>query len=143
LAGILNFKPRAFSQLWPLALLAAMLASGCSTPRAQLSRCQDAFDQNQHERALAVARQLEDDLPRLEPAERARYAYIRGMTDHRIGYDLEARHWLIIADAMEKQFPGSLPTEWTAKLAETLTPLNEAVYRDGNEALRNRSALAH
>jgi len=139
----LNPKPRAFLLLPLLASLAALTASGCSTPRAQLSRCQDAFDQNQHERALAVARQLEDDLPRLEPAERARYAYIRGMTDHRIGYDLEARHWLIIADAMEKQFPGSLPTEWMAKLAETLTPLNEAVYRDGNEALRNRSALAH
>ncbi len=105
-------------------------------------RCQDAFEQNQHERALAVARQLEDDLPRLEPAERARYAYVRGMTDHRIGYDLDARHWLMLADAMEKQLPGSLPAEWAAKLAETLPPLNEAVYRDGNEALRNRSALS-
>jgi hypothetical protein len=122
-------------------LLACVLAAfGCATYQDDLVRGERAFEGSEHERALAIFRVLEPDLGRLSEAERARYAYLRGMTDVRIGYKAEARHWLSLGEALEQRTPGSLPPDWTKRLAETLKGLNEEVYASGIEGLTNAAA---
>ena len=59
------------------------------------------------------------------------------MTDYRIGYKAEARHWLAIAAAIEKQTPNSLPADWTKRMTASLKELNEEVFTAGIESLTN------
>jgi hypothetical protein len=119
----------------PISLALALSLAGCATYQDDLARSQKAFEQNQHERALAILRALENDSTHLSPAERAQYAYLRGMTDYRIGYRSDARHWLAAARAIETQTPNSLPEEWTKRMNETLGELNDEVYVAGIQAL--------
>jgi hypothetical protein len=112
-------------------------AAGCNTYADDLSRSQRSFEQSEHERALALLRALEPDVGRLSVADRAHYAYLRGMTDFRIGYKAESRHWLAIAAATEKQTPGSLPADWSKRMKEALNELNDSVYSAGIASLSN------
>jgi hypothetical protein len=122
-------------------LLGSCLTLGaCATYQDELASGQRAFEASEHERALAIFRALEPDTSRLSFTERAHYAYLRGMTDFRIGYKAEARHWLSIASAIEQQQPGSLPEDWTKRMSESLKELNEEVYTAGIEALSNAAA---
>jgi hypothetical protein len=116
---------------------AAVATAGCSTYRDDLARSQKAYEQNQHERALAIFRMLEPDLQHLSESERAQYAYLRGMTDYRIGYRADARHWLMLAKALENKTPNSLAVDWKARLDESLGELNEAVWSGGTDVLTN------
>jgi hypothetical protein len=118
-------------------MLACLTFAACATYQDDLARGERAFEASEHERALAIFRALEPDTNRLTESERAHYAYLRGMTDFRIGYKAEARHWLSVADALEKQTPGSLPAEWTKRLGESLKELNESVFTAGIESLTN------
>ena len=131
---------RLVSVVSTLALVAAGAAAlgGCATYRDQLARGQKAYEGNQHERALAIWRQLDEDQERLSLEERAQYAYLRGMTDYRIGYKAEARHWLARADALDKLTPGSLPADWKNRLGETMAELNGVVFQEGYEGLTNQ-----
>jgi hypothetical protein len=113
----------------------------CATYEEALMRGQRAFEQSEHERALAIFRALEPDTLRLSVVGRAHYAYLRGMTDYRIGYRSEARHWLAIASAMDQQTPGSLPPDWEKRMSDSLKELNEEVYAGGMESL-SRSPTA-
>jgi hypothetical protein len=117
-----------------LALPLIVLAS-CATYRDELVRAQSAFDNNQHERTLALLRDLEPDATRLAQPEQAQYAYLRGMTDYRIGYKNDARHWLAIARAYEEKSPGILPADWKQRTAETLAELDGVVQTQGYAAL--------
>jgi hypothetical protein len=107
----------------------------CATYEGDLMRGQHAFEQSEHERALAVLRALEPETARLSVISRAHYAYLRGMTDYRIGYRSDARHWLALASAMDRETPEALPPEWEKRMAESLKELNEEVYAGGTEAL--------
>jgi hypothetical protein len=119
-----------------LALLLPILG-GCATYRDLLARGQRAYEHNEHERALAIWRQLDGEQDHLSTEERAQYAYLRGMTDYRIGYRAEARHWLARADALDKATPGSLPADWKTRMTETLAELNDGIYQQGYETLTN------
>jgi len=125
---------------------------GCATYHDDLVRARAHYDGNQHEKALAIFRVLEMDIDSLSPGEQAQYAYLRGMTDFRLAgssltsnvtggatdpkkaYRTNARHWLAIAAAIEKQTPGGLKPDEKARLEESLTDLNKDVY-GGAEAL--------
>jgi hypothetical protein len=124
-------------------MLIASLASvpSCATYQDELASGQRAFEASEHERALAIFRALEPDTSHLSTSERAHYAYLRGMTDFRIGYLAEARHWLSISAAIEQQSPGSLPEDWNKRLGESLKELNEEVYTAGVEALSNAGSV--
>ncbi|HTB73386.1 MAG TPA: hypothetical protein VK762_09090 [Polyangiaceae bacterium] len=117
-------------------------AAGCNTYADDLSRSQRAFEESEHERALAILRALEPDVARLSLTERTHYAYLRGMTDFRIGYKAESRHWLAIAAASEKTTPGSLPADWSKRMTEALRELNDAVYSGGIASLSNTPTAA-
>jgi hypothetical protein len=123
-----------------LVFVSALATAACATYSDDLTRGQAAFEQSEHERALALFRVLEPDIGRLSVEERAHYGYLRGMTDFRIGYKAEARHWLSMASAIETQTPGSLPPDWTKRMNESLKELNEAVYAGGIASLSNAAS---
>ena len=75
----------------------ALALAGCATYREDLYRGQRLYEDNQYERALALWRVLESDTDSLSFNEQARYAYLRGMTDYRLGFRPDSRHWLAIA----------------------------------------------
>jgi hypothetical protein len=128
------FAIRSLTSSLVLALVAP-LASGCATYHDDLARAEHAFELNQHEQALAIFRTLENDTDHFDTSEKARYFYLRGMTDYRIGYKADARHWLLLANAVETQTPGTLPDDWKQRMTETVVALNSAVYDDGIESL--------
>jgi hypothetical protein len=110
-------------------LLAVALSSlACATYREELTRGQRMYEENQYEHALALWRILEDDADSLSPTDQARYAYLRGMTDYRLGLRADARHWLAIAKATDQTHAGGLSAAWQQRLEESLTDLNQDVY---------------
>lgn len=121
--------------LLALAVAASASTFGCNTYRDSLARAQATFEQNEHDRTLALLRDLENDVTRLSAPEQAEYAYIRGMTDYRMGYRVDARHWLSVAKSFDDNSPGMLPTDWKARLTEALEELNGVVYQEGFGAL--------
>ena len=108
--------------------LLALLVLGCSTYREDLNRGQRLYEENQYEHALAIWRVLESDTDSLSLNDQARYAYLRGMTDYRLGLRPHARHWLGLARAVEKEHPGGLNQEWKDRLDKSLADLNTDVY---------------
>jgi hypothetical protein len=118
-----------------IALSLITLAS-CATYHNELASAQTAFEKNEHERTLALLRDLEPDLTRLAQPEQAQYAYLRGMTDYRVGYKSEARHWLAIARAFDEHTPGILPNDWKQRTTDTLAELDGVVQSQGYAALK-------
>jgi hypothetical protein len=104
-------------------VLALLLATGCNGERAALLRGQAYYEDNQYERALALWRSLERRESQLRPGDFARYAYLRGMTDYRLGFHADARHWLALAKVTEQQRPGGLDRAWLPRLDGALADL--------------------
>jgi len=111
-----------------LAALVALALVACSTYREDLNRGQRLYEENQYEHALAIWRLLEQDMDSLSTNDQARYAYLRGMTDYRLGFRPYARHWLGIAHSIDKEHPGGLNQEWRDRLDKSLADLNNDVY---------------
>lgn len=104
-------------------LVAFALALGCASNADAIARGQRYYEDNQYERALAIWRDLERRDPGLSPRERTRYAYLRGMTDYRLGYRNDARHWLAVAKANRERAPDALVPSWTDRLDAALADL--------------------
>ncbi len=123
--------------------LGALASLGCNTYREQLVRAQHTFENNEHERTLTLLRELERDVGHLSGPEQAEYAYLRGMTDYRVGFRSDARHWLSIAKTYEDNSPGMLPGDFKQRLGAALDELNGVVYSEGYTALaKQRTAGA-
>ena len=108
--------------------LVALVAVACTTYREDLNRGQRLYEENQYEHALAIWRVLETDTDSLSHTDQARYAYLRGMTDYRLGFRPYARHWLGIARSIDKEHPGGLNQEWRDRLDKSLADLDNDVY---------------
>jgi len=111
-----------------LLLATALWPVGCATYREDLNRGQRMYEENQYEHALALFRALEEDTDSLSPSDRARYAYLRGMTDYRLGFRADSRYWLALAKATDKSHAGSLSAAWEERLEQSLTDLNQDAY---------------
>ena len=105
--------------------------AACTTYQDDLARGQKAFESHDYDRTLAIFRPLESDLDSLSVEDRAHYAYLRGMTDYRIGFRADARHWLSIAKTLEQETPGVLIPDWKRRMTDALGELNETVYTTG------------
>ena len=116
-----------------VACVAALTTSACATYLDDLNRAEVHYKANEHERALALFRVLEPDMDSLSRADQARYAYLRGMNDYRMGdaFRTDARHWLAVAKAIDREQPGSLSAEQKPRLDEALRDLNQDVYGVG------------
>jgi hypothetical protein len=119
----------------PLTIALATSSIACTTYRDQLVRSQHSFERNEYEQTLGALRELEPDVRRLSPPEQAQYAYLRGMTDYRIGHRVDARHWLAIARTYDEASPGTLPADWKARMTDALEEMNGIVYGEGLGAL--------
>lgn len=113
----------------------AVLCAGCTTYRDALVRSQDALQKNEYEQTLGLLRALEPDVGHLTTPEQAQYAYLRGMTDLRIGHRTDARHWLAIARAHDDASPGTLPVDWRSRTNDALGELDAVVYSEGYAGL--------
>jgi hypothetical protein len=111
-----------------LAFLCAVCVGACATYQEDLNRAQRLYHENEYERALAIFRVLEEDTDSLSRNDQARYCYLRGMTDYRLGFRPDARHWLALAKATEQEHPGGLSPDWKQRLDEALTDLNRDVF---------------
>ena len=128
------------------ALALPLASAGCATYRQDLDRARTHYDANEYEKALALFRVLEPDIDSLSDAEQAKYAYLRGMTDYRLAglalaasvpggvadprrnFRDNARHWLAVAAATEKNTPGGLTGDEKKRLEDALSDLNKDVY---------------
>jgi len=124
-----------------LVVLSALALSACATYREHLNRGHRLYDENEYERALAIWRSLEPDTDSLSLNDQARYAYLRGMTDYRLGFRPDSRHWLAVAKAIEQEHPGGLSAEWKSRLEEALNDLNKEVY-GGSESVSDSDSTA-
>lgn len=115
---------------------------GCATYREDLYRGQRLYEENKYEHALAIWRVLETDTDSLSVQEQTRYAYLRGMTDYRLGFRPDARYWLGVAKAIDRQHPGGLNAEWKERLEESLEDLNKDVYGAAAARLEKSHATA-
>lgn len=111
-------------RLWLLVGLLALTA-GCATYRDDLDRSIGHYESRQYDKALALLVVLEPDLDSLSPAERAQYAYFRGMSHFLLEQRYDARHWLGRAAAREKLRAGLLRPDEKKKTDETLAKLNK------------------
>ena len=103
-------------------------AYGCATYESELQRGEEHFTHDEHEKALATFRALEGDWYTLSIRDRARYCYLRGMTDYRIGFKADARHWLAIAAQIDIETPGSLVPSERSLVNEKLDELNTVIW---------------
>jgi hypothetical protein len=119
--------------------MGALCPAACATYREDLNRGQRMYEENKYEHALALWRTLEDDADSLSVNDQARYAYLRGMTDYRLGFRADSRHWLALAKATEQEHAGGLSAEWKERMEQSLSELNKDVYGGGEHFDDSRS----
>lgn len=121
----------------------SLVTLGCQNYSDQLQRAQSYYERNQYEMALAVVRNLEPDQDSLSDAEAVRYCYVRGMTDYRLGDEVNARYWLGLSVAAAQDNPQALSADEKTRVTETLAELNEPLFGKPvvqGDATRARSA---
>jgi hypothetical protein len=138
-------------------VLAFALGVGCATYRQDLDRARAHYDKNEYEPALALFRVLEPDMDSFSSAEQTQYAYSRGMTDYRLAalanqgngvadpkgsFRSNARHWLAVARAIEKETPGGLTGDEKQRLDDALVDLNKDVYGGGDATAASGTPVA-
>lgn len=89
-------RARMRTRLAPLLLLAGSLG-GCAAIAQEMQRAEQAYDQARYEAALTWLDDLEDEALSMDVEDRARYFYLRGMTEYRLGHRPEALHYLAVA----------------------------------------------
>jgi hypothetical protein len=126
-------------------LLGLALASSvsCAGQSDALMRGQRYYEDNQYEKALSLWRDLDRRRVPLSTTERARFAYLRGMTDYRLGFRHDARHWLAVAKGTDAQSPGGLDVSSRERLEGALGDLEREVFGihpDGSDVVQTIEA---
>jgi hypothetical protein len=121
--------------LWPLGLLLAVATTGCATYSQDLERARRHYQDLEFKKSLAVLRVLGEDLDALSPAERAQFAFLRGMTDlrladtlpekgaERVAFRACARDWLEQALILDKSAGSSLSSDQRTRSRGALAQL--------------------
>lgn len=133
-------SPAARASIAVVTLALASSLGGCATHENELQRAADHYAANDDDTTLALLRALEIDWMSFSSRDRARYAYLRGVTDYRIGYRVDARHWLAMAAQLEIATPGSLVPGEKMAVNEKLAELNAVVW--SGDVLPNDSTAA-
>jgi hypothetical protein len=111
-----------------------MWVVACGGPTADLARAREAYDQGDLYRALALARVVGEREDALSDGARAEYAYLRGMTDHRIAATLPTSR------ASERRIFRGCARRWLERALERhgatggLRPEQLALARDALDA---------
>jgi hypothetical protein len=116
--------------------------NACATYSQDLNRGHRHFGANEYEQALAIWRVMEPDVDSLSAQDRARYAYLRGMTDYRLSFRSDARHWLALARAYDQANPGGLEEPWKERMKEALKDLDNDVFGTGETGPSGNAPVA-
>ncbi len=114
-----------------LLLLLAFAAVGCGTELQALDRAERAFTKNRYDLAKPLLLSLGEASERFSPADRARYAYVRGMTAFRSEDWREGRRYLGLAVAIDELDPGTLDDGSRDRALQALERMDRLVYREG------------
>ena len=83
-------------RIMAVGLLMALFA-GCAAVADDLRRAERSYDEARFEDSLVWLTDLERDAPAMNQEMRARYYYLRGMTEYRLEHRANALHYLAIA----------------------------------------------
>ena len=108
--------------------LVVALGAGCATYEQELGRAEEHFTHDELDKSLAALRALEPDWAAFGTRDRARYCYLRGMSDYRIGFKADARHWLAIAAEVDEDTPGALIPSERSLVNDKLSELNQVIW---------------
>lgn len=117
-----------------ISLLVALAAVGCGTELQALDRAERAFTKNRYDVAKPLLASLGEASERFAPADRARYAYLRGMTAFRSDDWREGRRYLGLAVAIDELDPGALEDGARDRALQALERMDRLVYREGYAA---------
>lgn len=110
-------------------LLVVVLASvlgaspGCAAVQDDMQRAEVSYEQARYEDSLVWLRDLEGEAPAMDVALRARYFYLRGMTEYRLGNRANALHYLAVAREVTGDQGAGLRPEWRQIMERTLIEL--------------------
>jgi hypothetical protein len=117
-----------------LAALCGAWLVACSSVGSELRTAQALYKDARYEEAQRWLGELEADTASMQPAERARFYYLRGMTAFRLGQREDALHYLALANALVQQDPTRLPPTWQPVMERTLA---EVVPTSASSHARN------
>jgi hypothetical protein len=103
--------------------LCCVLLVGCGAAAATLRRAEESYEQARYETTLSWLVDLEPNAPTLDHDQRARFFYIRGMAEYRLGHRSEALYYLAVAREIAGEDGTGLRREQQELLARTLTEL--------------------
>jgi hypothetical protein len=103
--------------------LACLLLVACGAAAGTLRRAEESYEQARYETTLSWLVDLEPDAPSLDHDQRARFFYLRGMTEYRLGHRSEALYYLAVAREVAGDDGTGLRREQQELLARTLTEL--------------------
>lgn len=88
-----------------------------------MNRAETAYGAARYEDTLIWLRDLEADAPSMDLQMRARYYYLRGMTEYRLGHREDSLHYLAVAREVVGDGGAGLRPEWRQIMDRTLTEL--------------------
>jgi len=106
-----------------LAILVSVSLAACAATASEMRRAEEAYDAARFDAARTWLVDLEDRAPGMQPPMRARYFYLRGMAEYRLGHRLEALHYLEVAKEILGDDQRTLREEQRQLLAHTLDEL--------------------
>jgi hypothetical protein len=104
-------------------VLSILALAGCAAVRDDMRRAETSYEQARYEDTLVWLRDLEHDAPGMDPEMRARYFYLRGMTEYRLGHRSYALHYLAVAREVAGDQGAGLRPEWRPIMERTLAEL--------------------
>jgi hypothetical protein len=126
--------------LAPLALALALSSVGCATWSTEIRQAEVAYDEARPDDAIVWLDAVGDEnVGRLELGPRARYLYLRGMTEFRLGRRDDALYHLTLAREVAGEGGVGLRAEHVTLLNRTLTELTP----NSRTHLAQQPSLAH
>lgn len=117
----------------------AAVVSGCTALADDMRRAEQAYESARYEDALTWLSDLEDDIGAMDPETGARYYYLRGMTEYRLGHRADALHYLAVAREAAGDQGAGLRPEWRQIMDRTL---EELIPRTGTHRPAEAGAAA-
>ncbi len=99
------------------------LSGGCAAVADDMRRAEQTYETARYENTLIWLRDLEHEAPGMDLEMRARYYYLRGMTEYRLGHRADALHYLAVTREITADGGAGLRPEWQQIMERTLTEL--------------------
>jgi hypothetical protein len=100
-----------------------LLLLGCAQLSDELLTVEAGYREARYEDVVVWLDDIERDVPDMDPGERSRFYFLRGMSAHRLGDHDAALHYLALAREEAGSEGHGLREPWKAQLRETLAAL--------------------